>query len=411
MVIRIEDTSEVPVLEAQAQRYHQGGRTVYHMALRMGEFDDALPEEVDRDVVRDNRRFIPSHANAIADYLRENEAWVLGPVTLSVDPAYVEFHPYDGQDADQARLLGQLRIQPGGRAALKMLDGQHRRAAVRQLRGNAEEATDQAQIRDRLDQSFMPVALYEETDSKAIRQIFADMAQQKPMDRVTKAQFDQRDPFNHAATEVRERSVWLKKFVEMNRSSIFPASAWLLTFNQLSATIKSLEVGTFGRISKARQREADANIDEIVKRALYWTEEFLPSAREEYRDLNRKLEEFETEKRKRPRRGSLKRPSIDEVLSRGVPYIASRRSETVAYQPMMLRILAGCFHDWRLSGANPDYQQLARFIETVDFNPKQSEGLLFDAGFVDGTGQLLTRRQECQRAVDMLVEGGKAFDG
>ena len=76
---------------------------------------------------------------------------------------------------------------------------------------------------------------------------------------------------------------------------------------------------------------------------------------------------------------------------------------------MTLRILAGCFHDWRIAGANPDYEHLARFIETVDFSPMQSQGLLFDAGLVDGTGQLFTRRQECQRAVNMLVEGAKNF--
>ncbi len=380
MELVVQRTSEVPVLETVAHRFCQGGRAVYYLVLEMGEFDDSLPEEVNRKIIQDQRRFIPSHASTIADYLRDVEQWVLGPVTLSIDPKYVEFEPFPGQEDGPPSVLGRFRIRQGGRTALKMLDGQHRRAAIRQVRTQTAQTAEGAELVERFEQSLMPVAIYEESKTHAIRQMFADMAQQRPLDAVTRARFDRRDPFNRAAEEVMERSEWLRQFVEMDRPSVAHTSPKLLSFNQLAANLKTLEYGYGGRVSKTRQREADQNFESIVDHGLNWIDDFLPIARAEYLVL---LDFGEDEH-----------------------YLPQQRRKTFAYTATMLRILAGCVYEWDKQAPQADLSSLADFIRGINFETHQKQGLLRSAGVLDQPGtSIIGRRQEMQSTIAAIVRG------
>ena len=376
MSIRISPSRRSFVLEAPAHKMTQAGRTVYYLSLRMAQFDDALPEEVDQRIITHNRRFKPTHAKAIEEYLGTVDRWVLGPVTLSVDPAHIEFTPYEGQDGTDVPLVGELRVKEGARTSLKILDGQHRRRAIRDYRKTDPEDGHTAG-RERFDQSQMPVALYEEADPNAIRQMFADMAQQRGMDGITRARFDMRDPFNRASEEVMEQSSWLKPYVEMNSSSVARTSEKLVSFNQLSTNLKTLEYGYYGRASRARAQEANNDLSRIIDQGLEWTDDFLPSARQEYLDL----------------------------LSEDVDpnFLPANRPSTLAYSGTMLRILAGACFQWRQSNFNRPLKDLADYIETMDFRPKTDRGVLAESGVVQ-TATLVARRQEVTAAIAMIVE-------
>ena len=113
---------------------------------------------------------------------------------------------------------------PGSRAHLKILNGQHRRWAIRNYRTKPIESNEEQERQIRFEQSQMPVALYIERDPTRIRQMFADMAQQRNMDSITKALFNARDPFTQAAARVMEESSWLHPFVEMNQSTVSRSS-------------------------------------------------------------------------------------------------------------------------------------------------------------------------------------------
>ena len=381
MSITINTPRPTAVLETPAHRLTQGGRTVYYFGLSIAQFDDALPEEVDAKVIRESqRRFIPSHAKGIEDYLDRTDKWVLGPVTLCIDPRFVTFEPYQGQPRDASPALGLVKVIQGGRPFLKILDGQHRRWAIRHYR-TAPPVDAKAETRlARFEQSEMPVALYEESDTVSIRQMFADMAQQRKMDAVTTSRFDMRDPFNRAADLLKESSDWIDPYVEMNASTVARTSKKLVAFNQLAVNLKTLQFGYYGRASRVRSEEAALDVDGIAERGKQWTDEFLPSAREEYLELLS--------------------PDIDP------DFIPSRRPHTLAYNGTMLRILAGCHYQWTVQYPNLETNVLADYISELDLNPNQNEGLLVDVGVLNiGRAALVARRQEVQLAIRSIIDG------
>ena len=384
MTITINTPRPTAVLETPAHRLTQGGRTVYYFGLSIAQFDDALPEEVDAKVIRESqRRFIPSHAKGIEDYLGNTDSWVLGPVTLCIEPRFVEFEPYQGQPRDATPVLGLLRVIQGGRPFLKILDGQHRRRAIRDYRTAPSLSESFENRRNRFEQCEMPVALYEESDTSSIRQMFADMAQQRKMDAVTTSRFDMRDPFNRAADILMESSDWIGPYVEMNASTVARTSTKLVAFNQLAVNLKTLEYGYYGRASRVRAQEAALDVDGIAERGKKWTDEFLPSAREEYLEL----------------------------LSQDIDpdYIPSQRPGTLAYNGTMLRILAGCHHEWIERHPDLGIDPLADYVSELDLNPAQREGLLADEGVLNiGRATLVARRQEVQSAIRSIVNG--AYD-
>ena len=381
MTITINTPKPVPVIEAPAHRLQQGGRTVYYTALPVAQFDDTLPEDFNTEIVTDyNRRFIPSHAKNIEEYLRETDAWVLGPVTLSIHPKYVEFEPYPGQSNDDSPIVGLLRVVSGSKSYLHVLDGQHRRNAIKNYRKSQLLDRKEIKRRENFELSQMPIALYEEEEPSGIRQMFADMAKQRNMDAVTKARFDKRDPFNEAAEEAMTRSRWIGKYVEMDRSTIARTSDKLIAFNQLATNLKTLEFGYFGRVSQIRLQEAANDLQRIIYEGVKWIDDFLPKAREEYDELSRL--------------------NIDPA------YIPKERENTLAYNGTMLRILAGAHYQWQQHRPPLETDVLAAFVSNMNLQPKAKDSLLVECGvLVTEKITLNARRQEVTAAINAIVKG------
>lgn len=372
------------VLVTPAHRIKQGGRVVYYFSLEMAQFDDLLPTEVDSEVIRDNRRFVPSHARAIEDYLASNNTWVMGPVTLSIDPAYLEFVPYTDGAGKQVN-IGQLTIIQGGQSEWRILDGQHRRKAIRQFRRGAPMDSNHRVRMANLESCHMPIALYEEADTARIRQMFADMAKQKPMDAVTKARFDMRDPFNRAVEGLMEQSDWIGPYVEMDRSVVAGTSDKLVAFNQLSVHLKTLMFGCFGRLSKNRRLELEDEVESIVELGLGFTEDFLPSARKEYARL------------------------MDQDVE--ADFLPTQRKRGWAYNSTFLRILAGVYHDWCELKTIDELDRLAGFVRTVDLSRRSPSPLLVKSGVLTpGGSSMVPRRQELIAAIANLVGAAVKFD-
>ena len=379
MSLELASPPKTPVLQTDAIRICQGGRTVYHFGLRMSQFDDALPEDVDPNVIGSHqRRFIASHAKNIEDYLTDRDDWLFGPVALSIAPDFIEFrsHRNDGQALPD---IGELTIKEGARSALRIIDGQHRRKAIQQfLRASLEG--EEAERRSRFQASQMPVALYVEEDGGKIRQMFADMAQQRNMDAVTRARFDTRDPYNRAADQMRVQSEWITSFVELNRSTVARSSEKLISFNHLVRCLKTLEHGYGGRVSRAREKEAELEFDRIVDRGVEWLDDFLPSARGEYLDL--------------------------VSLEVDPDYVPKMRDKTFAYSATMLQILAACRHEWGRSYPNRVPDDLADFIRTMDFNTHRKQSLLARSGAIDVSGATLVGgRNQVKNTIRAIVEG------
>lgn len=406
----------VPVIREQyfripAQRFKQGHRTVFAFALNLEQLDSMLPERVDEDVVRDaNRRLTPSHAKQIEAYLRDHDDWVLGAILLGIDPDAVEFTAFEDEEGNPSPAFGELRISYNQMSAIRLFDGQHRRRAIQDVLAglrdserdrehllsqsgssgvdsdSASELTRQlgelrAKRRSLLKQS-VPIVLYEEGDIRALRQMFADAAKTKPIEAVTRARFDDRDPFNRASYEVAEQSELFRGRIEMERNTVARTSRNLLSFNQLSTVLKTLMFGYYGRVSQVRSLELDADYGPVVKLGVEWADNFLPATCTEYEQLlNREIE--------------------DDLL------VPSLRSETFALNATVLRVLAACFHGWQ-EEVGPDLSLLAHFFRAHSFNNTLKNSLLVQAGLVTpGATSPVARRQEVQKSIRYILRNAK----
>ena len=295
----------------------------------------------------------------------------------------IEFQPW--QDANRAVVAGELRVR--STADIKIFDGQHRRRAIKDVLKSLISARHNRDKLSSLQEASVPIMLYVESSIEALRQMFADAAQTKTIEANTVAQFDQRDAFNRAAMLLLEDSYFLDGRVEMERASVSRANPNIIAINQLAATLKTVEVGLNGRVSKERNAEylADSDsIEELVERCLEWSDAFMPSAREEYDLL-----------------------LIGEIDNSDIPQL---RSRTLAFNAAVIRILAGCYHEWRKD--NADWKALAGFIRAASFQPgagAEAGALLVDSGaIIPGGVTPIGRQAEMVAAVNYIVRQAKS---
>lgn len=407
----------VPVVQEQyfrtpAHRFKQGYRTVFTFALDLAQLDSILPQRVDEDVVRDaNRRLTPSHAKKIEQYLRQHEDWVLGSILLGIDPDAMEFAPFLDEDGNQNPAFGEVRIPYNRMSNLRLFDGQHRRRAIRDvLAGLRDSEKDRGQLlneakkngsdegvvamlgeqlvesrakRQALESQSVSIVLYQEGDIKALKRMFADAAKTKPIEAVTRSRFDDRDPFNRAAYEVSDRSELLRDRIEMERNTVARTNPNLLSFNQLATVLKTLMFGYYGRVSRVRSLEIEADHEPVVELGIEWADDFLPSICKEYAEL-------------------LNREVDDDSL------IPALRRQSFAINAIVLRVLAASFHGWR-EEVGQDFLPLVRFIQGESFGNTLKNSLLVRAGLVmPGTTSPVGRRQEVQKAIRYILRKAKS---
>ena len=362
-----------------AHRFRQGGRDVYAFALNLEALDNLLPDRVDDGVVKEaNRPLTLSHAKDIQKYLEGRPDWLLGTLLLGVSPDSVEFQSYMNE-SDAEVTVGKLTIRTDGVASMKMFDGQHRRRAIKEALSDLSNSTNSSSKLSSLKESSLPIMLYAEDSIEALRQMFADAAQTRTIERNTVVRFDQRDAFNLAAMWVAENSDLFAGRVEMERASVARTSHNIIAINQLAMTLKTMEVGYKGRIRKDRDAEYMLDLDSLYERCLTWADDFMPAARKEYNDL-----------------------MAGEVDNSDIP---QERANTMAYNATVIRILAGCYHEWTKDGS--DWRPLAEFLRGASLVPGVEQGsLLVDTGVVAPGGTSPIAQQEAVvGAIDYIVNG------
>lgn len=385
------------VVEFDVHRYQQGGRTAYSLVMNLGTLDDNVPNFVSRERIdKANRRFIDDHARRIAEYIYDVDDWVLGAILLGIDPSAVEFVPYSDEDGTQSSTSGYIRIPlSGGTSTISILDGQHRRMAIRSVRDrlrqeivtaqelSAKNGRDQAVRKlerklNKLDDMSIPVALYEEANTKELRQMFADLAKTRNIDATTKTRFDNRDPFNRAAVELTSNGIskLLTDRIEMERTTPLRASDHLLSVSQLARCLKVLQYGFGSRTSRDRIREADSNYQDLIDTGLAWADDFLPSAREEYDMLCSSDGEED--------------------------YVTMHRAKFVTFSVPVLEVMAGCFYEWRIR--RRPVQELADWIRNADFNVESEECVLLQSGMlIPGDSTVVSRNQNKRATIEYIV--------
>ena len=382
MALTISNLEEQYSLRVPAHRFRQGDRTAYSFALDVATLSGLLPERVDEDIVRDaNRRLSVSHARNIQRYLLNTPSdWVLGSLLLGISPEAVVFQPYPDEDGRPSDIFGELRILGAEKHTMKIFDGQHRRRAIADAL--EELATDDARGEQlaHLRSASVPIVLFIEKDLGALRQMFVDASKTKSIESNTITRFDERDAFNLAARHVADSSRLFANRVEMERSTVRRSGGCLIAINQLAATLKTLDVGYNGRVSRERNSDHLLDLDALYGRCLIWADEFMPAARDEYADLIS---------------GELDEPDIPAL-----------RPTTFAFNATMIRILAGCYHTWTRDRS--DWEPLAEFIRGASLEPGKFHGegsLLVEAGVVlPGGTTPMPRSQEMVGAINFIID-------
>lgn len=368
-------------LEVPAHRFTQGGRYVYSFPLDLPTLDRLMPDRVDeriRQAEGANRPLTISHAEKIQDYLEKEDRWLFGTLLLGISPDAVEFQPL--QDTSRAVVAGILRIL--STSEVKIFDGQHRRRAIKDALESLSRNRHKQDKFASLQGESVPVMLYAESSIDALRQMFADAAQTKTIETNTVARFDWREAFNRAAEQLGEISEFLGGRIERERPTVARSSPNIIAINQLAATLKVVEVGIKGRVSQELNNQYLTSVDELVDRCWAWSDEFMPAAREEYDNLlSGDLDNFE---------------------------IPEMRTRTMAFNATVIRILAGCYHEWLKD--NADWKPLADFIRSASLDPGAVNGtLLVEAGVVlPGGITPIGRQAQMVAAVDYIVRQARA---
>ena len=369
-------------LRIPAHRFRQGGRDVYACVLDLPALNNRLPDRLDEKVVKDaNRQLTPSHARRIQTYLSERDDWVLSTLMLGVSAEAVDFRSYIEGDGAPMQ-VGELHIHAEYPAAMKMFDGQHRRRAIRDVIRELELDRRMSSKLSALQACSLPIMLYVEDDIDALQQMFADAAQTKTIERNVVARFDLRDPFNVAALWLEDNSNLFAGRVELERASVPRTSNNIIAINQLSATLKTLEVGYRGRVSKDLGDQYMLALDQLYERCRTWADDFMPTARDEYEGLIA---------------GDIDNSEIPQT-----------RATSLAYNATVIRLFAGCYYEWTKDGA--DWEPLAEFIHGASLEPGSGQGaLLVDAGLVaEGGITPFARAQLVSSAIEYIVKQAKA---
>ena len=369
-------------LRIPAHRFRQGGRDVYACVLDLPTLNIRLPNRLDETVVKDaNRQLTPSHAKRIQTYLSERDDWVLSTLMLGVPAEAVDFLPYIEDDGAPMQ-VGELQIHAEYPGAMKMFDGQHRRRAIRDLLGELELDRQMSSKLSALQACSLPIMLYVEDDIDALQQMFADAAQTKTIERNVVARFDLRDPFNLAALWLEDNSNLFAGRVELERASVPRTSNNIIAINQLSATLKTLEVGYRGRVSKDLSDQYMVALDNLYESCSTWADEFMPTARDEYEGL-----------------------IAGDIDNSEIPLT---RATSMAYNATVIRLFAGCYYEWTKDDA--DWMPLAEFIRGASLEPGSGHGaLLVDAGLVaEGGITPFARAQLVSSAIEYIVNQAKA---
>ena len=381
MTLTVPTIGNKYTLRTPAHRFQQGGRDVYSFVLDLATLDGLLPQRVDEDVIKDaNRRLTPSHAKKIQGYLVDRPDWILGALLLGIAPDAVEFIPGKDENGQDSDLFGELRILTHRANTLKIFDGQHRRRAIADALSDLQQLALGEARPNPLVRASVPIILYAEDNIKALRQMFSDASKTKPIESNTVTRFDERDAFNLAAMWLSDNSDLFSGRVEMERTTVPRSSECLVAINQLAKTLRTLDVGYKGRISKDRNDGHLLEPEPLYERCLEWADGFMIAARSEYDHL-----------------------VAGKIDNSEIPRF---RSTSFAFNATVIRMMAGCYYEWVKN--EDDWGALADFFRGQSLERRSGDStLLHEAGIIAVEDTVLASTPIVSRAVDHIVEKAK----
>jgi len=395
-----------------AQKTVQGQRNHYLISMPIVQITTVLPVPNPEEELEDNRVIRPSHAKAFADYVRRNEHWHCGPLTVRTSSDVVSFEPLkDGQFG--VLTIGYLKVPRNARSAFRIIDGQHRVLGIdmmlkdineellerRALLHDAESIESAPQVlemykekidklkrqQDRTQQESIAIDLVIEDSPNQARQIFVDVANNAlGISKSVTSRFDSRKVVNRALsfilTDPNAPDLIIDR-VDQEKDRILGNNPNLIGANTLAEIVRIVEVGIGGRVSEAMEKILD---EQELARNAEWFFDLLTKG---FSDLKAIASNAKT---------------VEEI-----------RDHSLLVSTTMLRVLAGLYHDLVAEGVSNEavvayFKKLNKFMD-APIDSRTPAGKLWlssttSEAFSDGATAPGARAQQVKELVTVLVE-------
>lgn len=394
-----------------AQKSIQGGRTHYSIVLPLHQVPVTLPVPDPNEPFEDNRQVRLSHAQAFADYIRQNRGWHAGALTVRGLSHVLHFSELANQEGKPVR-VGVLKVPRNMRNAFRIIDGQHRILGVKLLfdqisedivkatsrlagakRTGSEQAVvaqfereilDLENLKQRTMEDTMTVDLLIEDDETIHRQIFVDVANNAlSVQKAVTARFDSKKIVNRVVVDLLNdpsTDDLIRNRVDDQKDRVIGSNMNLIGSGVLAEIVRTVKKGIVGRISAADEKTFDQ------RSMARDTNLFFSVLRQSFRCLD----DIAT--------GATTPPQV-----RGKHLIASAT---------MIRIMAGVYHNLVQQGISRD--EIVSFFQTIDraggapLKSSTPHGQMWisspSGGFLDGETAPGSRSQQVKAIVDEITD-------
>jgi DGQHR domain-containing protein len=343
-----------------AIRGQQGDRVFYATNLPNSVLNHLFSgEEPAAD--RTQRPFDPRHAKEIKEYILANpDEYILGAITYAMDEDG-QFTQIGEDPSGTGFALGELFVPMT--ATFRSLDGQHRRAAVR----------DAAAESDDIARGSTAILIYVEQDNLKRRQMFSDMnSTPRKVPKSLNVAFDTRDPFSRAAMVLSDEHPLLAGRVEKEGPKVKAESDKFFSLSSVQDALKRLFVGQNGRVKDASKFAEE----DIMARGTQFFNALM-TARPEY---------------------SAAMKNRDSLLK--------LRNETILFSSTTLRAIAGAAFKAMKTHGVPTLEQidapLTAGLASIDFTVSSPQ--FIEKGFIaKGKSTPSARNQEVVAATDIIA--------
>lgn len=209
-----------------------------------------------------NRTQDKGHREGIAQYLEEEENFVIGAVVLYASPRDARFLPSNGDDSSPVQ-AGKLQLNIG--AEFDVGDGQHRIGAYSDVM--SRHAEDGDPVRDRLRASGQPAVVVIDDEPLHRAQDFTDLQKNaKPPSSSIALSMDRRQPVNRMLIEIVQDAALpifdSGKRVEFLKDSPAKLSAHLYSFKTIRYMSGTALVGTGQRSTRGWDKAVNEAVNE-----------------------------------------------------------------------------------------------------------------------------------------------------
>lgn len=394
-----------------AQMSFQGGRKHFVIVLPLPQVITTLPIPDPNVPFDDNREVNANHAKSFAQYVRHQNKWHAGCLTIRAMSGSMTFKPFDGGNAGQLQ-FGLLSVPRNARGIFKIIDGQHRILGIKFLldglnddlsvavsnlakaeRVSAEKAViaqftqEIKSIKDtlqRVETDCIAIEIVVEDDVELAKQIFVDVANHAlGVRKAITALFDQSKVVNRALNEFLDdpsTDDLVRDRIDGYKDRVVGANPNLMGAGSLADIIRTIAVGINGRISAAQEKTLNQKV--LATEA----NRFFEVMRKSFTEL--------------------------ESVASGNTDMGTLRKSSILGSSTMLRVMAGVYFELKAAGVSvTDIMEFFKRISRHTAAPvssKNSSGKMWlgattEGAFADGANAPGSRAQAVKALVAAIV--------